>query len=119
MKKVIFIDTTHPSLPGMLEANGFEVFHYYETDAERLKAMLPEFHGVILRSKFKFGREMTDAGNQLEFIGRVGAGMENIDVEYAQARGIRLFNAPEGNRDAVGEHALGMLLASPSRLSTV
>ena len=70
-----------------------------------IRSYYDDYQGVITRSKITFNKELLDKAKQLKFIGRVGAGMENIDVEYAEQKGIRCFNAPEGNRDAVGEHA--------------
>jgi D-3-phosphoglycerate dehydrogenase len=94
----------------MLEEAGFECSFYPEKNKEELLAIFPEFDGFIIRSKFTLNKEELDKASKLKFIGRVGAGLENIDVDYAESKGIRCFNAPEGNRDAVGEHALGMLL---------
>ena len=69
------------------------------------------YDGIVIRSRFDIDRDFLDRAPNLKFIGRVGAGLESIDVEYAEERGIALFSAPEGNRNAVGEHALGMLLS--------
>jgi D-3-phosphoglycerate dehydrogenase len=108
--KVLFIDTTHPKLPLLLELAGFEVEHFYNNDIEMLKQMASEFTGFIIRSKFMMDEEILKYAGNLKFIGRVGAGMENIDLSYTDKLGIKCFNAPEGNRDAVGEHAIAMLL---------
>lgn len=75
------------------------------------------FEGMVIRSRIKVDRELLDAGTNLRFIARAGAGMENIDEEYARLLGIRCLNAPEGNRDAVGEHAIGMLLTLFNRIN--
>jgi len=109
--KVLFIDSTHARLGEMLEEAGFECTYAPEKNKEELLGIFPEFDGFIIRSKFKLNKEALDRATNLKFIGRVGAGLENIDVEYAESKGIRCFNAPEGNRDAVGEHAVGMLLS--------
>ncbi|WP_320017799.1 2-hydroxyacid dehydrogenase [Labilibaculum manganireducens] len=109
--KVLFIDSTHARLREMLEAAGFECTYAPEKNKEELLAIFHEFDGFIIRSKFKLNKEELDQATRLKFIGRVGAGLENIDVDYAESKGIRCFNAPEGNRDAVGEHAVGMLLS--------
>lgn len=109
--KVLFIDTTHPVLPQMLKERGFEVHHFYQNDINKLKSIAADFTGFIIRSKFRLEEEILKHATQLKFIGRVGAGMENIDVKYAESAGIRCFNAPEGNRDAVAEQAIGMLLS--------
>ena len=76
-----------------------------------------QYTGIIIRSKITLDREFLDKASGLKFIGRVGAGMESIDVDYAQSKGIRCLNSPEGNRDAVGEHALGMLLSLMNNLN--
>ncbi|NOY50279.1 MAG: hydroxyacid dehydrogenase [Chlorobi bacterium] len=108
--KVLFIDTTHPKLPLLLELAGFEVEHFYSNDIETLKQMASGYCGFIIRSKFRMDEEILRHATNLKFIGRVGAGMENIDLEKAEKLGIKCFNAPEGNRDAVAEQAIAMLL---------
>ena len=107
--KVLFADSAHPLLSETLVKYGVEC-HHPELARESAKEILNQYDGVVIRSRFKFDREMLDASKQLKFIARVGAGMENIDVAYAESIGIACLNAPEGNRNAVGEHALGMLL---------
>ncbi len=115
-KRVLFIDTTHPALPSLLVEAGFFCDHFYGNSIKELFDLLPLYHGVIVRSKFKIDEAFLKKATSLEFIGRVGAGLENIDMEYAQALGINCFNAPEGNRDAVAEHAIGMLLSLNNHL---
>ena len=110
MKKVLFIDSTHPFLREGLEEIGFCCDYFPDFQRGGFKKIIGEYEGVIVRSKIKMDREMLLAACKLEFIGRVGAGMENIDVAFAEKQGIRCLNAPEGNRSAVGEHAVGMLL---------
>ncbi len=117
--KVVFADTTHPVLPQLLTEQGFECVHFYESDTNKLKLLLKDAFGLIIRSRFPIDEALLEIAPQLKFIGRVGAGMENIDIAAAQARQIKLFNAPEGNRDAVAEHSLGMLLALNNRLLIV
>lgn len=108
--RVLFIDTTHPQLLHLLRESGFECDYKTDLTREEILKIIPEYHGVILRSKIKFDSDIIDLAEKLEFIGRVGAGLENIDVNYAKSKGIRCFNSPEGNRDAVGEHTLGLVL---------
>ncbi len=110
MKKVLFIDSTHPSLPEGLEKLGFQCDYFPDYQRTDFKQIMGEYTGVIIRSKIKLDREMLEVAKNLRFIGRVGAGMENIDTAFAEKQGIRCLNAPEGNRSAVGEHAVGMLL---------
>lgn len=117
MKKlVLFADTTHPALPELLTKAGFECKHYYGTGSDEFSNLLAKAGGLIIRSKFKMDEKMFEVAGQLKFIGRVGAGMENIDEKAALNKGVILFNAPEGNRDAVGEHSLGMLLALRNKI---
>jgi D-3-phosphoglycerate dehydrogenase len=110
-KRILFLDSNHPVMIDTLRANGFICDEDYSSTKEEVIAKLHMYHGVVIRSRFKLDRDFLDAGKQLKCIGRAGAGMENIDVEYANAKGITCVHAPEGNRVAVGEHALGMLLS--------
>lgn len=108
--KVLFIDSVHPVLMESLTAMGFQCDYPEGLTAQDYSAIVGQYEGIIIRSKIKLDQNILEKADKLRFIGRVGAGMENIDVEYARSRGIHCINAPEGNRDAVGEHALGMLL---------
>ncbi len=114
--KILFADTTHPALPEQLAAAGFEIEQSRCKTKEECLAIIDQYEGVIIRSKFIIDEELLAKATKLKFIGRVGAGMENIDVNAAESRGIKCFNSPEGNRNAVGEHALGMLLALQNNL---
>lgn len=118
-RKILFIDTAHPWLDEALTEQGFECVWETGTDRKQILDKLPDFDGVIVRSKIKFDKEALDCTTKLKFIARVGAGMENIDTDYAAEKGVVCLNAPEGNRDAVGEHALGMLLAMLNHLIRV
>lgn len=118
-KRVLFIDTTHPWLGQELERMGFQCTHYGGNSRQEILDMLPGFDGVVIRSKIRLDREALEQAGNLRFIARVGAGMENIDGDYARSKGIACLNAPEGNRDAVGEHAAGMLLALLNHLCRV
>ncbi len=109
--KVLFIDEVHPSLPDRLESLGYENVFGMAWNRQEVLEALPNYTGAVIRSRFRFDRELVDAGNQLRFIARPGSGLENIEVAYAESKGIRVFNSPEGNRDAVGEQAMAMLLA--------
>jgi D-3-phosphoglycerate dehydrogenase len=108
--KILFIDTVHPYLEEKLREKGFEISHFTSVDKNELIAMAGNYEGFIIRSKFLLDKEILDHCKKLRFIARAGAGMENIDVAYAEKLGIKCINSPEGNRDAVGEHAMGMLL---------
>lgn len=109
--KVLFADSAHPSLNEMLEKQGFECHHLAAASSYNdCIEILGEFTGLIIRSRFPVDKTLLDAALKLRFIARVGAGMENIDHDYAREKGVVCLNASEGNRDAVAEHAIGMLL---------
>lgn len=107
---VLFVDSTHDRLPERLSQSGFNCDYKPDIKPYDIIKIIPKYDGVIIRSKIKIDETIIDEATKLKFIGRVGAGLENIDVEYATQKGIKCFNSPEGNRDAVGEQALGMLL---------
>ncbi len=111
MKKILFLDSNHPSLHETLQQQGFQCDLYWDKSKEELLRLIPHYDGLVIRSKFKITREIIDRAPLLKCIARAGAGMENIDVVYAEAKGIHCLHAPEGNRDAVGEHTLAMLLS--------
>lgn len=118
MKKVFFLDSVHKTLQNRLEEKGFQCIDMTHSSKEEILDRLPEAEGIVMRSRFPMNEEMLSRAVNLEFIARSGAGMENIDESYCQERNIQLFNAPEGNRNAVGEHALGMLLSLFNKLHT-
>ena len=109
--KVLFVDSTHEKLLEILENSGFQCDYQPDIDNKNIEKLIANYEGLIIRSKIKLDKSLLNKANNLKFIGRVGAGLENIDVEYAESKGIKCFNSPEGNRDAVGEHAIAMLLA--------
>jgi D-3-phosphoglycerate dehydrogenase len=109
-RRVLFIDSNHPILHEELQREGFVCDLQYEWSKEKVMEELHNYIGVVIRSRFKLDKEILSKGTNLNFIARAGAGMENIDVHFAHSMGIHCLSAPEGNRDAVGEHALGMLL---------
>ncbi len=108
--KVLLIDTVHPVLQEIFEKNDFQCDAFYGKSREELEKIIGNYDGAIIRSKIIFDKALMEKASNLKFIGRVGAGMENIDVAFAASKNILCFNSPEGNRDAVGEHALGILL---------
>ncbi|MFA8450563.1 MAG: NAD(P)-dependent oxidoreductase [Bacteroidales bacterium] len=110
MKKVLFVDTTHEVLPQGLESLGFACDHFDLKTKEEYKSIVSSYSGLVVRSKIKIDKDIIDSATSLEFIARVGAGLENIDVPYAKQKGVYCLNSPEGNRDAVGEQSVGMLL---------
>ncbi len=108
--KIAITDKVHPLLINGLEEKGFTVIYDESIGNETLRELLPQLIGVIINSKIRMDKTMIDIGDQLKFIGRLGSGMEIIDVAYAHSKGIKCINTPDGNCDAVGEHAIGMLL---------
>ncbi len=109
--KILISDRTHPVLEERLREAGFDVSVEPDHDYRSLIAASQGCDALVVRSKVTIDSAFIDACPTLRCIGRVGAGMETIDVEYAEAHGIRCLNSPEGNRDAVGEHTVGLLLA--------
>lgn len=115
--RILHLDTNHRLLLEELQALGFTNDEDYTSSKEEIQSKIHDYHGIILRSRFKIDREFLDAAKNLKFIGRVGAGLENIDTAYAESKGIKLIAAPEGNRNAVGEHSLAMLLSLFNKLN--
>lgn len=118
-RKVLFIDTAHPILKPELEKEGFQCDEFPEYKRSDYKKIIRNYTGVIIRSKVELDADFLSHAENLKFIGRLGAGMENIDMAYANEKGIVCINAPEGNRDAVGEHAIAMLLNLMNNLLVV
>ncbi|WP_111308897.1 2-hydroxyacid dehydrogenase [Confluentibacter sediminis] len=115
--KILHLDTNHELLINQLNDLGFINHEDYTSSKEAIEAKISDYEGIILRSRFTIDKQFLDAAKNLKFIGRVGAGLENIDGEYAKTIGVELIAAPEGNRNAVGEHALGMLLSLFNKLN--
>lgn len=109
--KILIIDEMHESIVPLLEEAGHEVHYRPEIEKKEILEIVGNYEGLIIRSKTPMDKSLLDKAINLKFIGRAGAGLDNIDVEYLEEKGIHLFHAPEGNRDAVGEHAVGMLLS--------
>lgn len=116
--KILHLDTNHELLLNQLNALGFENHEDYTSSKAEVESKISAYDGLIIRSRFTIDKQFLDAATNLKFIGRVGAGLENIDGDYAQERGVHLISAPEGNRNAVGEHTLGMLLSLFNKLNT-
>lgn len=111
MADILFLDTNHPDLIGRLREAGHTCDEVYELPKADVEKIVAAYSAIVIRSRFKIDKTFIDAATNLQCIARAGAGMENIDVAYAESKGIRCVHAPEGNRDAVGEQATGMLLA--------
>lgn len=116
--RVLHLDINHPLIIEQFNALGFQNDEDYTSSKEEIEAKLHLYDGIIIRSRFTIDKTFLDKATNLKFIGRLGAGLENIDTDYAKEREVFLASAPEGNRNAVGEHALGMLLALFNKLHT-
>lgn len=111
MKRILYIDGNHPLLAKQLEEAGFINEDDFTSTKQEVEAKIADYEGIVIRSRFKIEKSFIDKAVNLKFIARVGAGLESIDCDYASAKGIALIAAPEGNRNAVAEHALGMILS--------
>ena len=115
--KILHLDTNHPLLIKQLNELGCINDLDFSSTKSEIEDKIHLYNGIIIRSRFAIDKAFLDKASNLQFIGRVGAGLENIDCEYAILKGIKLIAAPEGNRNAVGEHALGMLLSLFNKLN--
>ncbi|MBN7810672.1 phosphoglycerate dehydrogenase [Algoriphagus sp. H41] len=109
--KILIIDEMHLSIVDMLQKDGHQVTYAPKISREEILDQVGEYDGLIIRSKTPMDRELMEKAVNLKFIGRAGAGLDQIDLDYMVQRGIKLFHAAKGNRDAVAEHAMGGLLA--------
>lgn len=115
--RILHLDTNHPLLLNQLTDLGFTNDEDYTSSKSAIEAKIHLYDGFIIRSRFKIDKHFLDKATNLKFIGRVGAGLENIDCEYAASKDIELIAAPEGNKNAVGEHSLAMLLSLFNKLN--
>jgi len=109
--KILHIDSNSPLLLDQLQKLGFHNEEDFTSSKEEIENKIHKYNGIVIRSRFKIDKTFIDKAMNLQFIARVGAGLESIDCEYAESKNIQLIAAPEGNRNAVGEHALGMILS--------
>jgi D-3-phosphoglycerate dehydrogenase len=117
MRKVLFIDTVHPILSERLSIRGFMCIDGTKMSREEVQMELKDSFGIVIRARFVLDEIFLNSAQKLKFIARSGSGLENIDQIYCKNRGIQLFNSPEGNRNAVAEHALGMLLSLLNKIN--
>ena len=110
-RKILIVDDLHPIFKERAEMMGYQCDDRPLFTKEEALAVIADYDGLAIRTKFRVDQQFIDAAAKLKFIARAGAGMDNIDELYAQSKKIVCVNAPEGNRDAVAEHAVGMLLA--------
>lgn len=109
--KVLVTDPVHDSLLTGLEELGYQVDYEPAADQQSVMSSIDDYVGLLINSKIHANREMMDRGTQLQFVGRIGSGLEVIDRGYADVKGIKYFNSPEGNCDSVAEHAMAMILS--------
>jgi D-3-phosphoglycerate dehydrogenase len=109
--KILIVDDLHPAFKNEALDLGYEVDDFPLIKKEEVLQILKNYQGIAIRTKFRVDEEVMNAGPNLKFVARAGAGMDNIDVAFADKKNIQLINAPEGNADAVGEHCIGLLLS--------
>ena len=114
--KILQLDTNHPLITEQLSAKGFMLDEDTTSTYDEVLEKIADYEGIIIRSRIPVDQYFLEHAKNLKFIARVGAGMENIDVRFAEERGIKLISSPEGNRDSVAEHVVGMLLILMHRL---
>jgi D-3-phosphoglycerate dehydrogenase / 2-oxoglutarate reductase len=111
MRKIIFVNRPHPVLQQELHAAGYACELAIDESKASIQNRIDSYFGLVINSRFLLDKPFLEKACSLKFIARVGSGMESIDTEYAAKKGILCFNSPEGNRDAVGEHTIGLLLS--------
>ena len=114
--KILLLDSNHPLITEQLSAKGFLLEEDFNSSYDEVLRKINNYEGIIIRSRIPLDKNFLEKAENLKFIARVGAGMENIDIEVAKKMGISLINSPEGNRDSVAEHVVGMLLILMNRL---
>jgi D-3-phosphoglycerate dehydrogenase len=115
--KILHIDSNHPLLWEQLEQAGFINHADFTSSKQEIEAKIQDYQGIVIRSRFKIDKQFLDKATNLQFIARVGAGLESIDCDYATSKNVALIAAPEGNCNAVGEHTLGMILSLFNKLN--
>ena len=115
--KILHLDSTHPYLSNELNKLGFDNFFDFKSSKKEIENKLFIYDGIIIRSRIPIDKVLIDKATNLKFIARVGSGIENIDIKHAKKNNIKIISSPEGNSNAVGEHALGMLLSLINNIS--
>tara|TARA_R110002033_G_scaffold35382_16_gene73536 strand:+ start:4140 stop:5501 length:1362 start_codon:yes stop_codon:yes gene_type:complete len=116
--KILHIDSNNSIMMEQLQELGFTNHTDFSSTKEEVEAKIHDYQGIVIRSRFKIDKQFLDKAKNLQFIARVGAGLESIDCEYATSKNVTLIAAPEGNRNAVAEHTLGMILSLFNKLNT-
>ncbi|MCF8244789.1 MAG: hydroxyacid dehydrogenase [Saprospiraceae bacterium] len=115
--KVLFLDKAHPFLETYLTEHGFDCHTDTTSSKSEVEAFVGQFHGIVMRSRFSIDKSFLEKASSLQFLAREGVGVEHIDVDFAESSGIKVLISPEGSRDTVAEHALGLLLCLMNNLS--
>jgi D-3-phosphoglycerate dehydrogenase len=114
--KILIVDKMHSSIVPLLEHQGFIVHHEPQITRNEIIERLGGYYGLVIRSKTSVDADLLQNANKLRFVARAGAGIDQLDIKVLESRNIEILNAPEGNRDALGEHALGMLLSVANKM---
>ncbi|MBK7338877.1 MAG: hydroxyacid dehydrogenase [Saprospirales bacterium] len=117
LKKVLFLNKPHPLLPERLEAIGIICEEDLHSSESELEDRIGDYFGIVLRSRISLGRDLISRAKNLRFIAREGVGLEHIDTDFAESQGIAVLISPEGSKDTVAEHTLGLLLSLLNNLS--
>ena len=115
--KILHLDKNHDSLINELKSHGYINVEAYKMTLANVKSIIHQFDGIVIRSRFKIDTDFLKNGKRIKFVARVGSGLENIDIQYLKKRGIELISAPEGNSNAVGEHAVCLILSLLNKLN--
>ena len=115
--KILHLDKNHDSLINELKSSGYINVEAYKMTLANVKSIIHQFDGIVIRSRFKIDADFLKNGKRIKFIARVGSGIENIDIQYLKKREIELISAPEGNSNAVGEHAVCLILSLLNKLN--
>ena len=115
--KILHLDKNHNSLINNLTNSGYANVEAYKMTLTEIKSIISQFDGIVIRSRFKIDSNFLKNAKKIKFIARVGSGLENIDINFLRKRGIKLISSPEGNSNAVGEHALGLILSLFNKLN--
>lgn len=108
--KVIFVDPAEPYLWQSLAAQGFQCDDHLPSSRDQILGLIADYEGLVIRSRIKVDQELLDKATRLKWVARSGVGTEHIDLDYAAERGVQILTSPEGSRDTVGEHTVGLLL---------